>query len=75
MTPALHPSRSTSWATAMGKDVAPGSFVSSSNAPRLRRASYNRSVRNRSAFAMTDTELNVIAALAIIGLRSSPNTG
>lgn len=31
--------------------------------------------RNRSAFSMTDTELNVIAALAIIGESSKPNIG
>ena len=31
--------------------------------------------RSRSALAMTDTELNVIAALAMIGLSSKPNTG
>jgi len=36
---------------------------------------YRATRRRRSAFAMTDTELNVIAALAIIGLRSQPNTG
>ena len=30
---------------------------------------------NRSALPMTETELNVIAALAIIGLSSSPNQG
>jgi len=29
----------------------------------------------RSALPMTETELNVIAALAIIGLSSRPNTG
>jgi hypothetical protein len=32
-------------------------------------------LRNRSAFAITETELNVMAALAIIGLSSHPNTG
>ena len=31
--------------------------------------------RNRRAFPITETELNVIAALAIIGLSSNPNTG
>jgi hypothetical protein len=36
---------------------------------------YSATRRRRSAFAMTDTELNVIAALAIIGLSSKPNTG
>ena len=30
---------------------------------------------NRSAFAITDTELKVIAALAIIGLSRSPKNG
>jgi hypothetical protein len=34
-----------------------------------------RTRRNRSAFAMTDTELKVIAALAIIGLKSKPKNG
>ena len=31
--------------------------------------------RSRSAFAITDTELKLIAAAAIIGSRSRPNTG
>ena len=31
--------------------------------------------RSRSAFAITETELNVIAALAIIGLNRSPKNG
>lgn len=31
--------------------------------------------RSRNAFAMTDTELNVMAALAIIGLRTRPKKG
>jgi hypothetical protein len=31
--------------------------------------------RSRSAFVMTDTELKLIAALAIIGLNSHPKTG
>lgn len=32
-------------------------------------------LRNLNAFVMTETELNVIAALAIIGDRSKPKTG
>ena len=32
-------------------------------------------LRNRSAFAMTDTELNVMAALAIMGLKRTPTNG
>lgn len=32
-------------------------------------------LRNRSAFEMTDTELKVMAALAIMGLRSKPKNG
>jgi hypothetical protein len=36
---------------------------------------YSGARRSRSALAITDTELNVIAALAIIGLRSRPKTG
>jgi hypothetical protein len=36
---------------------------------------YKVSLRSRRALAMTETELKVIAALAIMGLKSSPNTG
>ena len=36
---------------------------------------YSSTRRSRNALPMTDTELNVIAALAIIGLRRSPVTG
>ena len=36
---------------------------------------YKAARRKRKAFPITDTELNVIAALAIIGLSSNPNTG
>jgi hypothetical protein len=36
---------------------------------------YSSSRRRRSAFRITENELNVIAALAIMGLRSSPNHG
>ena len=36
---------------------------------------HRRAFRSRSEFAMTDTELNVIAALASIGLRTSPKKG
>lgn len=32
-------------------------------------------LRNRSAFAITDTELNVMAALAIMGLNRTPTNG
>jgi hypothetical protein len=35
----------------------------------------SRAARRRSALAITDTELNAIAALASIGLSSSPNSG
>jgi integrase len=45
-------------------------------APRaLVAACHTRAVRSRSAFAMTDTELRLIAAAASIGLRSRPNAG
>jgi hypothetical protein len=37
--------------------------------------SYNLRLLNRKALAMTETELNVIAALAIIGLSNNPVTG
>lgn len=36
---------------------------------------YNRTVRSRSALPMTSTELKLIAALAIIGLSSTPLKG
>jgi hypothetical protein len=36
---------------------------------------YTTSLRSRSALAMTETELKVMAALAMMGLKSSPNTG
>jgi len=36
---------------------------------------YSRAARRRKAFEITDTELNVIAALAITGLSRIPNTG
>lgn len=36
---------------------------------------YRAILRRRSAFAMTDTELNVMAALAIIGLKRTPTNG
>jgi hypothetical protein len=36
---------------------------------------YNRAFLNRNAFPITVTELNVIAALAIIGLNSNPKKG
>jgi hypothetical protein len=36
---------------------------------------YNFSERSRSALAITETELKLIAALAIIGLSSHPKMG
>ena len=36
---------------------------------------YSLTVRKRSAFAITETELKLIAAPAIIGLRRMPNSG
>ena len=36
---------------------------------------YNATRRSRSALEMTETELNVIAALAMIGLSSNPKKG
>lgn len=42
---------------------------------RLSGSPYRSTLRSRSAFAITDTELNVMAALAIMGLSSSPNAG
>jgi len=39
------------------------------------RSGYSFTDRNRSAFAITETELKLIAAPAIIGLRRTPNSG
>ena len=39
------------------------------------RSGYSFTVRNRNAFAITETELKLIAAPAIIGLRRMPNSG
>src|SRR3984957_11613278 len=39
------------------------------------RQPYNEAVRRRNALAITETELKLIAAAAIIGLSSNPNTG
>ena len=36
---------------------------------------YNFTFRNRNEFAITETELKLIAAAARIGLSSNPNTG
>jgi len=40
-----------------------------------KRLPYNSIRRRRSAFAITETELKLIAAPAIIGLRRSPKNG
>jgi hypothetical protein len=40
-----------------------------------KQASYRRALRSRSALAITETELKLIAAPAIIGLRSKPKNG
>jgi hypothetical protein len=47
--------------------------VGHGNPPRGLR--YKRTYRSRSALAMTETELKVIAALAMMGLRSRPKKG
>src|SRR5207253_2641153 len=41
----------------------------------LRASTHKTTRRRRSAFAITETELKVMAALAMIGLRSSPKIG
>ena len=48
---------------------------SRSTAHAVRAKTYTPTLLNRNAFPITVTELNVIAALAIIGLRSSPKNG
>ena len=42
---------------------------------RRRKQSHNVIRRNLNAFAITETELNVIAALAMIGLREDADEG
>ena len=44
-------------------------------AVKRKRVSYRRALRSRNALAITDTELKLIAAPAIIGLSSNPNKG
>ena len=46
-----------------------------SGAARALSPPYSSALRSRSAFVITETELNVIAALAIIGLSSNPKNG
>ena len=46
-----------------------------SNTRVAQRSGYSLTDRNRSAFAITETELKLIAAPAIIGLRRIPNSG
>ena len=46
-----------------------------SNRRFAQRNGYSLTVRNRSAFAITETELKLIAAPAIIGLRRMPKSG
>ena len=46
-----------------------------SNRRFAQRSGYSLTDRSRSAFAITETELKLIAAPAIIGLRRIPNSG
>ena len=67
---------------AEGSAVRPSAFPNSPWGP-LRRGYetdsrkplHSEVVRRRNAFAITETELKLIAAAAIIGLSSNPNTG
>ncbi len=45
------------------------------HALRAKNSPHSRTCLSRSAFAITDTELKVIAALAIIGLSTRPKNG
>lgn len=57
-------------------DWNPGDNHRGANAPRQLHKPHNSlTLRNRSAFAITDTELNVMAALAMIGLKRIPKKG
>jgi len=53
----------------------PVSSASSADAGFSGKPTYNFTFLNRNAFPITVTELNVIAALAIIGLSSNPKKG
>ena len=50
-------------------------FCVASGIRRKAKQNHNAIRRNLSAFAITETELNVIAALAMIGLRRIPKNG
>ena len=56
-------------------DVPPAENVWHGRLDRAGSTSHSFAVRSRSAFAITETELNDMASAATIGLRSSPNTG
>jgi hypothetical protein len=56
-----------------GKPVAEGLVGSAGEAPLVR--SYSLARRSRSALPMTETELRLMAALAIMGLSNRPATG
>src|SRR5262245_7113547 len=49
--------------------------IESAAMPMPRHCGYSLTVRNRSALAITETELKLIAAPAIIGPRRMPNSG
>lgn len=58
--------------------IQPRSLSAASGGPRSAgtpRSAQSVVFLNRRAFAITETELKLIAALAIIGLRSTPNHG
>jgi len=51
------------------------SSAGASDEREARARDYSSTFRSRRAFVMTETELKLIAALAIIGLRRTPKNG
>ena len=54
---------------------APGYHLILHRAGRYPESCQSANLRSRNALAITETELNVIAALAIMGLRRTPRNG
>lgn len=63
------------WLFVENKKTAAAIFIVDNSKFFLGKASYNCILLSLSALVMTDTELNVIAALAMIGLSKTPKNG
>ena len=71
--------RARDWQDCQDDEYDPGDALLPAHLPSIPRAgerpNHSWARRRRSALPMTDTELNVMAALASIGLSSTPNHG